>query len=278
MTPPPAGACDCHVHVFGPRARYAYAAGRAYTPPEAPFADYRVVMDDLGLTRAVFVQPSVYGTDNRAMLDAIRRGGAGFRGVAVIGAGARDRDLERLHLGGVRGVRVNRLFPGAGESADAATLAARIAPLGWHLQLLTDVSDFSGLAARLGRLPVDLVIDHLGHLPAARGTGNAGFQDLLALMRDGRCWVKLSAPYRLSAGGRPPYHDVRPFAEAVLEAAPERVVWGSDWPHPALSGPAPRAADLLDLLAAWVPDPNLRRRILAANPAKLYGFPAPRES
>ena len=134
MTPLPAGACDCHVHVFGPRARYPYAAGRAYTPPEAPFADYRAVMDDLGLTRAVFVQPSVYGTDNRALLGAIRRGGAGFRGVAVIGAG--DRDLERLHQGGVRGVRVNQLFPGqlfpgAGETPDPAALAERIAPLGY---------------------------------------------------------------------------------------------------------------------------------------------------
>ncbi len=269
----PAGACDCHVHVFGPLARFPYAEGRAYTPPEAPFEDYRAVMEGLGLQRAVLVQPSVYGTNNRAMLDALGRGGAAFRGVAVIGPEHRDRDLEALHGLGVRGARVNTLFPGASEGIGIEEVARRIAPFGWHLQLLADVSEFPNLARRLGRLPVECVIDHLGHLPAARGADDPGFRDLLALLGEGRCWVKLSAPYRLGAGG-PPYADVRPLAEAALRAAPDRLVWGSDWPHPAIPGPTPGAADLLALLADWVPDESLRRKLLVDNPAKLYGFPA----
>ena len=235
----PPDACDCHVHVFGPPARYPFAAGRAYTPPEASFQSYQATMRGLGLTRAVLVQPSVYGTDNRAMLEAMRQGGDTVRGVAVIGTQG-DDDLAALDAAGVRGVRINTLFPGAPEIDDLDALAARIAPLGWHLQVLVDVAESAGLVTRLGRLPVATVIDHLGHMPAALGRDHRGFQDLLALLREGRTWVKLSAPYRLSAHGGPPYDDVRPFAEAVLEAAPDRVVWGSDWPHPAIRGAGAR--------------------------------------
>jgi predicted TIM-barrel fold metal-dependent hydrolase len=151
-------------------------------------------------------------------------------------------------------------------------LAARIAPFGWHLQVLIDVAETTGLAKRLGSLPVATVIDHLGHMPAALGSDHPGFQDLLALLREGRSWVKLSAPYRLSARSGPPYDDVRPFAEAVLEAAPDRVVWGSDWPHPAIEGPRPHPATLLDPLFDWVDDADLRRRVLVENPVRLYGF------
>jgi len=267
----PPGACDCHVHVFGPPARYPFAADRAYTPPEASFQSYQAIMRGLGLTRAVLVQPSVYGTDNRAMLDAMGQGGDTVRGVAVIGTQG-DDDLAALDAAGVRGVRINTLFPGAPEIDDLDALAARIAPFGWHLQVLIDVAESAGLVTRLGRLPVATVIDHLGHMPAALGRDHRGFQDLLALLREDRTWVKLSAPYRLSAHGGPPYDDVRPFAEAVLEAAPDRVVWGSDWPHPAIEGPRPDPAALLDPLFDWIDDTDLRRRVLVDNPARLYGF------
>ncbi len=267
----PPGACDCHVHVFGSPARYPFAVGRAYTPAEASFRSYRAVMRSLGLARAVLVQPSVYGTDNRAMLDALRQGGAAVRGVAVIGAQGED-GLAALAAAGVCGVRVNRLFPGAAEIADLDALAGRIAPLGWHLQLLIDVAESVDLLKRLGSLPVATVIDHLGHMPAALGRDHPGFQTLLALLHEGRSWVKLSAPYRLSARSGPPYDDVRPFAEAVLEAAPDRVVWGSDWPHPAIQGPTPHPANLLDPLFDWVDDEDLRRRVLVDNPARLYRF------
>ncbi len=271
---PPPGACDCHVHVFGPVARFPYAEARAYTPPEAPLQSYRSVMEGLGLSRAVLVQPSVYGTDNRALLAAMKDGAGSFRGVAVIGE-ENDDALAALHEAGVRGVRVNRLFPGAPEASDLSELAARIAPLGWHLQLLIDVSREPDQVRRLAELPVPAVVDHLGHLPAALGPGHPGFQALLGLLRDGRAWVKLSAPYRLSARNGPPYDDLRPVAEALLEAAPERAVWGSDWPHPAIRGPRPDPATLLDPLFDWVEDPGLRRRVLADNPTRLYGFDQP---
>jgi predicted TIM-barrel fold metal-dependent hydrolase len=270
----PPGACDCHVHVFGPSARYPFAADRAYTPPEASFRSYQAVMRDLGLTRAVLVQPSVYGTDNRAMLDALSQGGPNLRGVAVIGApdDCGEDELAALDAAGVRGVRMNTLFPGAEGTGDLDALVAGIAPFGWHLQVLIDVAETTGLVTRLGSLPVATVFDHLGHLPAALGRDHPGFRDLLALLREGRSWVKLSAPYRLSARNVPPYDDVRPFAEAALEAAPDRVVWGSDWPHPAIQGPRPRPATLLDPLFDWIDDANLRRRVLVDNPARLYGF------
>ena len=272
----PPGACDCHLHVFGPLARYPYASDRAYSPPEASFETYRTsVMERLGLGRAVLVQPSVYSTDNRAMLAAMAAdregGGPSFRSVAVIGD-ENEAALADLHQAGVRGVRVNRLFPGAEEADDLDRLAARIAPFGWHLQILIDVSEAPDRVRRLGDLPVPVVIDHLGHMPAARGRDHPGFQALLGLLRDGRAWVKLSAPYRLSAQEGPPYDDVRPLAEAVLAAAPDRAVWGSDWPHPAIPGPPPQPGRLLDPLFDWIDDADLGRRVLVDNPARLYGF------
>jgi len=272
----PAGACDCHIHVFGPAVRYPFAAGRAYTPPEASFESYRtLVLERLGLGRIVLVQPSVYGTDNRAMLDAMANagngGGPAVRGVAAIG-GEEESELAVLNAAGVRGVRVNRLFPGSEEIDDLDQLAARIAPYGWHLQLLIDVAEDPGAVERLARLPVPVVINHLGHMPATLGRDHPGFRALLGLLRDGRAWAKLSAPYRLSAQDEPPYDDVRPLAEAILAAAPDRVVWGSDWPHPALSKPPPRPENLLDPLFDWIGDEDLRHRILVDNPARLYGF------
>lgn len=272
--PLPPGACDCHVHVFGPSARYPFAPDRAYTPPEASFQIYQAVMGDLGLSRAVLVQPSVYGTDNRAMLDTLRRAGPNVRGVAVIEA--RDDcgkdDLAALDAAGVRGVRVNTLFPGALDIDDLEELTARIAPFGWHLQMLIDAAKSPDFVKRLGRLPAPTVIDHLGHMPAGTRPDHPGFQALLGLLREGQTWVKLSAPYRLSARGGPPYDDVRPLVEAVLEAAPDRVVWGSDWPHPAIDGPKPHPASLLNPLFDWVDDADLAHRVLVDNPARLYGF------
>jgi len=266
--PLPPGACDCHVHVFGPPERYPFAPDRAYTPPEASFQSYRAVMRDLGLNRAVLVQPSVYGTDNRAMLRAMRLAGPTVRGVAVIGA----QDEDDLAAVGVRGLRINTLFPGAPDIDDLDELAARIAPFGWHLQMLIDVAKSPDFVKRLGRLPAPTVIDHLGQMPAGTGPDHPGFQRLLGLLREGRTWVKLSAPYRLNVRGGPPYDDVRPLAEAVLEAAPDRVVWGSDWPHPAIEGPRPHPARLLNPLFDWVDDADLAHRVLVDNPARLYGF------
>lgn len=267
----PPGACDSHIHVFAP-ARYPYAAERGYTPDPAPIAAYREVMARLGLARAVIVQPSVYGCDNRATLAAVREGGDGFRAVAVLGDEHGERELEEFHQAGVRGVRVNDLFAGDGPPPDLESLAARIVPFGWHLQILTNLCAPKADMGRLAALPVEVVIDHMGHAPAAQALAAPAFANLLALMRDGRAWVKLSGAYRIAPYGGPDFAEVRPLAEALVEAAPERLVWGSDWPHPALEGPLPETAALLDLLLDWIPDAPLRRRVLVDNPARLYGF------
>jgi predicted TIM-barrel fold metal-dependent hydrolase len=267
----PAGTCDCHFHIFGPAARFSYAARRSYTPPDASVEAYRRVMAALGLQRCVIVQPSVYGTDNTCTLDAMARLGAGCRGVAVIDETFGEAALNDMHQAGIRGVRFNVLYAGGVKMGAIRAVAERIAPLGWHIQFLLDGRGLAELADDFGRLAVPVVIDHLGHAPAEVGIGHRGNRALLALLGEGRCWVKLSAAYRLSRRA-PGYEDVAPLARALIAAAPERVVWGSDWPHPAVSGAMPNDGDLLDLMGAWTDDATVRHKILVDNPAVLYGF------
>jgi predicted TIM-barrel fold metal-dependent hydrolase len=266
----PAGTCDSHFHVFQPG--YPLAPDRSFTPPPAPFAEYRRVMTALGIERAVFVQPSVYGTNNGLLMATLREVGPALRGVAVIDSNATERAIRDLHDAGVRGVRLNLLFGGGVPFSDAAALAERIKEYGWHLQLLLDASSFADLRANLAALPVPVVIDHMGHVKTDRGVDDPGFQDLLALLREGRDWVKLSGAYRMSAEDGPPYADTVPFAQALLDVAPDRAVWATDWPHPAHGKPMPKAAPLLDMVADWTSDPATQRRLLVENPARLYGF------
>jgi len=268
----PAGSADCHAHIFGPQDRYPYTPNRSYTPPEASIEAYRRMLGALGFERAVIVQPSVYGTDNRCTRDAVVASGGKWRGIAVVEPGVTDSLLAELHAAGFRGVRINLLFKGGLQLDALERIARSIQPLGWHLQLLLDGRDLPDLAGRLGRLPVDFVVDHMGHMPASLGTGHAGFQTLLQLLRGGRCWVKLSGAYRISAKPQP-YDDAVPFARALVETAPDKLVFGTDWPHPSISVPMPQDASLLDLLPAWAPDEATRRRILVENPARLYDFP-----
>jgi predicted TIM-barrel fold metal-dependent hydrolase len=257
--------------VIGPPDRFPYVSNRSYTPPEAPPEGYLGMLDALGLDRGVLVQVSVHGTDNRRMVEVLRAQPARLRGVAVVAPDVSDRELEDLAAAGVRGLRLNVLF-GGGIGFDALeTLASRIAGLRWHLQFLLDARELPALAPRLERLPVPFVVDHMGHMPTAVGLDHPGFQTLLRLVRDRGCWVKLSGGYRTSSAG-PPFADTIPFARALVEAAPDRMVWGSDWPHVAMDTYMPKTGDLLDLLATWVPDEALRRRILVDNPARLYGF------
>ena len=270
----PAGAIDTHAHVFGPAEHYPYTAERSYTPPDSPLVEYRAMLSTLGLARGVIVQPSVYGTDNRATLDALRSHPDQFRGVAVVDPEIADNDLQEMHDAGIRGLRINVLYRGGVGFPVARRLAQRIAPLGWHLQFLIDIAETEGFAREMADLPVDSVIDHMGHMSAANGPEHPAFRDLLALMREGRTWVKLSGAYRVSAQEELPYADVTPLARALIAANGERVVWGSDWPHPAVTRPMPNDGALLDLLAEWAPDAGQRDRILVANPARLYGFPA----
>lgn len=268
----PALSCDTHAHVFGPQSRYDYTANRTYTPPDALLDEYLALHGTLGIERGVLVQPSVYGTDNQAMIDALEKLEGRYRGVAVVDPDVDQDELERLHRVGVRGVRVNLLFKGGISFADVEAIAAKIQPLGWHIQALIDVSEFEDLYSRLSSLPVDVVIDHMGHMSTDKGIDHPGFQALLKLLDTGRCWVKLSGAYRFTVQEETPYSDVMPVAKALVDAAPDRMVWGSDWPHPFVHIPMPNDGDLLDMLADWVPDPILRNQILVDNPARLYDF------
>jgi predicted TIM-barrel fold metal-dependent hydrolase len=229
----------------------------------------------LGVERAVLVQPSVYGTDNSALLDALRAAGPAFRAVAVVEDSIDEAELARMHAAGVRGVRCNIVDiaedKGRLPLEMLQRLARSIAPLGWHIELLLHADEFPDMDRAFADFPVDIVLGHLGYQRTDRGTADPGFQALLRLMRAGKAWVKLTGPYRISATGLP-HADTVPFAHALLDAAPGRVVWGTDWPHVMAKGPMPNDGDLCDLLADWVPDPILRKRVLVDNPAALYGF------
>jgi predicted TIM-barrel fold metal-dependent hydrolase len=263
------GSCDCHAHIFGPQDKYPYTANRSYTPPQASIDAYRRMLAALGFEHGVIVQPSVYGTDNRCTRDAIVASNGRWRGVAVLDPGVSESVLSELHGNGFRGVRINLLFKGGLQLDALERIAGAIKPLGWHVQLLLDGRDLPELAPRLERLPVDFVVDHMGHMPASLGVGHPGFQKLLRLLGGGKCWVKLSGAYRISSK-RLPYDDAVPFARALVETAPDKLVFGTDWPHPSISVPMPQDAALLDILATWVPDEATRRKILVENPARLY--------
>lgn len=275
----PPGAIDCHAHIFGPVDRYPFSPKRLFTPPDVTVAQYRALLATLGVDRAVLVTPSVYGMNNERQLDALREMQGRWRGVAVVPTDVGDAELQRLHAGGFRGVRVNLFAKSGLLLGDLEQIAARVAGLGWHVQLHADARNLEEIVPRLRKLPVDVVFDHMGHVPAAAGVSHPGFQALLGLMQEGRFWAKLSAPYRLSELPYP-YDDVTPFARALIAAAPDRMVWGSDWPHPAVPGhmPAnfvmPNDGDLLDILALWTDDAVVQRKILADNPRRLYDFGA----
>jgi predicted TIM-barrel fold metal-dependent hydrolase len=247
--------------------------GRGYTPAETLPVDYRAVLASLGLDRGVIVQPSVFGTDNGATLNAIAELGAEFRGVAVLPPDVGDAELVRCAAGGIRGVRLSDLTKGGVSLAHLETMAARLKGSGWHIQVFAALATDPDLPGRIRRLGVPVVIDHLGLLDPRRGTADPAFRAVVDLLRDGLCWMKLSGPY-LSSKLPAPHGDIEPIAAALVDAAPGRLVWGTDWPHPMAEG-VPDDAGLLALLERWAPDPAVRHRILVDNPAALYGFPLP---
>jgi 2-pyrone-4,6-dicarboxylate lactonase len=272
----PRHSCDTHAHILGPADRYAYSPARIYTPPDCLLADYLHMLDTLGIERAVLVQPSVYGTDNAAMLDAMKAAGGRLRGVAVVAESVSDEELGEFDAAGVRGVRVNMVDvkdrkPGTLPLASLEKLARRIAPLGWHMEFLMHADEFPDLDETLGDFPVEVVLGHLGYMSIDKGPDDPGFQALLRLMKSGRAWVKLTGPYRITAAPAP-YPDTVPFARALLETNPERVLWGTDWPHVMLKGRMPNDGDLADVLAEWIPDATAREQVLVRNPARLYRF------
>lgn len=273
-TPPKASApplsCDCHFHIFGPYDRFPLNAGRHYTPPAALVPDYLAMADTVGLQRMVIVQPSPYGTDNRATLDAVESFGP-HRAVAivVIGDDISTGTLQSMNDAGARGVRFN-LVSGNGTPVDQLkTMARRLAPLGWHIQVYAEGETMLELGETLAQLPVPVVIDHCGGVKAALGTAHPQFQALLRLLDSGNAWIK-TCSYRVSSTGAP-FADAQANVQALVAAAPEHCVWGTDWPHPGMD-PVPDAGALFDQFCAWVPDAATRQRILVDNPAKLYGF------
>jgi predicted TIM-barrel fold metal-dependent hydrolase len=286
----PDGACDCHVHVFEP-ARFAYTLPRTYTPGEASVESLLALEKSIGIDRVVLVQPSGYGTDNRCLLDALDRiGSQRARGICVIDPHTAQRaELERWHAQGVRGVRLNVEVRGGGNIDTVAEALARtadlIAPLNWAIQLYADAGMIDALAADLAGLPCRVILDHFGGLKTRNGLQQAGLTALVGLLKSGNVYVKLSAPYRASNAG-PDFDDVTPFAQALVQAAPRRILWGTDWPHTGSSGqrsgdlsviePFRREDDLrtLGLLARWAPDAGVRHAILVDNPATLFGFRA----
>jgi 2-pyrone-4,6-dicarboxylate lactonase len=276
----PGGACDCHAHVFGPAAAFPYDAERIYTPPDASIEAYRHLLATLGAERAVLLQPSVYGEDNRAMLAALAAGGPGFRGVAVVAPTVPAHDVAALHRSGIRGVRLNLVDRREGRNLapveSAQALADRIAGFGWHMEFLVNFDEAPGFASAVADLAVPIVLGHLGYpRSGARAfVESPAFESLLRLLAGGRCWVKLTAPYRISGAPDLPYDDVDPLAARLVEHAPGRLLWGSDWPHVMMKKPMPNDGPLCDLLERWIPDPATRKRILVDNPMALYGFGA----
>ncbi len=270
---PPADACDAHCHIFGPAHRFPFADKRAYTPPDSGLEKFETLQTTLGLSRAVFVQASCHGTDNAAMVDAIRRGGGRYAGVAMIDDNTTDAEIEELHEVGVRGTRFNFVahLGGAPDLETYWRLVNRVVPLGWHIVLHFDAHDLPRYADLLDQMPCPYVIDHMARVPVEGGVGQAPFQALLKLLDDDRAWVKISGAERLTGEGSPPYDDVVPYARVLIEAAPDRILWGTDWPHPNVRH-MPDDGDLIDLLAAFAPDEATRHQILVDNPSHLFPF------
>lgn len=269
----PQGACDAHCHVFGPADKFAYAPDRSYTPPDAPREKLKELHDILGLERAVIVQASCHGSDNTAAIDAIKHSEGKYRGVAIVDPSYTEDDFKRLDDGGMRAVRFNfvKHLGGTPDLDFLKTTVARIRPLGWHLVLHLDAGDILEFADLFNALDILIVIDHMGRVNAAEGVDQAPFQTLLEFMKNDNYWVKVCGSERISRTG-PPFLDAVPYARALLETAPDRVIWGTDWPHPNIKGIMPNDGDLVDLIARFAPEPEMQKKVLVDNPARLYGF------
>jgi 2-pyrone-4,6-dicarboxylate lactonase len=270
---PPPGACDAHCHIFGPGHRYPYAPDRSYTPPDAPLEAFRALQKTLGLERAVLVNASCHGTDNTVILDAIAQSGGRYRGVANVDESITDAELERLQAGGIRGIRFNFVqhLGGTPDLDEFDRLVHRVAPLGWHVVLHFDAKDLLEFDGLLRKLPVPFIIDHMGRVPTRDGLEQEPFRILLNALRLDNAWVKICGAERISSAG-PPFTDAVPFAQAILKAAPERTLWGTDWPHPNIKKHMPNDGDLVDLIPLFMPDEALQHTVLVDNPQRLYGF------
>lgn len=267
----PAHACDCHMHIYD--SRFPVAPNATLRPPDAHVDAYQLLQRRIGTTRTVVVTPSTYGSDNSCTIDAIDQMGASARGVAVVNTTVTDAELARLASHGIRGIRFNLVQAGATTVEMLEPLAHRVNDLGWHVQLHMLADQIVSIADTLQRLPSSIVFDHMGRMPQPAGINHPAFALILKLIEKGRTWVKISGAYLNTKVGPPSYLDATAIAQAYVKHAPERLVWGSDWPHPTEKENKPDDAVLFDLLAQWAPDEATRNRILVANPETLYGFP-----
>jgi predicted TIM-barrel fold metal-dependent hydrolase len=278
---PPPGAWDSHAHIFGPADKFPYTPGRGYTPPDAPVENYIALLDHLGFARGVVVQGNAHGFDNRVLLDALARFPQRLRGVAITDTRIKPETLRDWHRLGMRGLRFH-LFSDAGKPGYVRGVGLDVfevfrktmRELGWVMQVFCDWRLMTEVAPILRGISSEMlvVVDHMLNIPATRGIGDANFQALLKLVGEGHGHVKLSAAYRLSAQ-YPDYADARPFHDALVAANPERLLWGTDWPHPSIAAVVmPDDGHLLDLFYAWTPDAETRRRIMVETPERLFGF------
>ncbi len=283
----PVGSCDCHTHIYGDPAQFPYIPRRAYTPQTALPEEMAALHKALGMQRVVIVTPSVYGADNSATLYGMKARGADARGIAVIDEKTSERDLDRMNQAGIRGIRLNLTTGGAHDPRTGRqrlqAAIDRIRGRHWHVQVLTDLAMISAFKDLVAASPVPVVFDHFGGAEADRGLLQPGFSDLVEMVRSGRAYVKISAAYRCSTRG-PDYPDVAPLAQALISANPDRILWGTDWPHPnSVTPPGRKPTEvtplfqiddgrLLNQLAVWAPSAVLRKKILVDNPARLYGF------
>jgi predicted TIM-barrel fold metal-dependent hydrolase len=270
---PPRNACDAHCHVFGPADRYPYAPDRTYTPPDAPLAKFQKLQKILGLERAVLVNASCHGIDNAVILDAIAASNGRYRGVANVDDEFTEQDIEALHDGGCRGARFNfvKHLGGVPDLKEFHRIIERIKPFGWHVVLHFDAADLIEFSDLLKKLPVPFVIDHMGRVPVKDGIQQEPFKQLVETLKRDNCWVKICGAERISSMG-PPFTDALPFGWMLIKTAPDRILWGTDWPHPNIKQHMPNDGDLVDLIPRFAPDPAIQHKILVENPKRLYGF------
>jgi len=270
---PPALACDAHCHVFGPAAKFPYAADAPYWPPDAPFEDLQKLHKTLGIERAVIVHASCHGADMRVTLDGIARAQGQYRGTAIIDETYGERDFQKMHDGGIRGVRFNfvKHLGGRPDLAFFQRTVERVKAMGWHLILHLDAVDLVEFSDLFKKIPVPMVIDHMGRVKAGDGLDQQPFKVLLEWMKNDKFWVKICGAERVSSMG-PPFTDAVPFAQKLIAAAADRILWGTDWPHPNVGKHMPNDGDLVDLFAQMAPAAALQQKILVDNPARLYGF------
>jgi predicted TIM-barrel fold metal-dependent hydrolase len=269
----PAGSIDTHTHIFGPAAQYPFASKRPYSPPDASLEMFRALHHRIGVKRAVIVNATVHGFDNRVVTDAIAQSGGNYKGVANINNEMSDADLAALDKAGICACRFAflRRLGGVGDMKLFRTLVDRVAAIGWHIDIYLEAGTIQEFVPVLKSLPVTYVIDHMGTISAAKGLDDAEFKALLDLQAsDEKCWIKITGPERASAAGAP-FHDAVPFAKRLIDNAPDRVIWGTDWPHPNVKF-MPNDGDLVDLIPLYAPDAAIQRKLLVSNPERLFKF------